>query len=63
MTSVAFSVLPHAIMAGIVCLPATGGKIWAQEKKGLIYVANEGSASISIIDSVAMKQPHGVAAQ
>jgi hypothetical protein len=50
-------------MAGIVCLPATGGKIWAQEKKGLIYVANEGSASISIIDSVAMKQPHGVAAQ
>ena len=68
--SVAFDKLLHTIAVVMVCLVATGERIWAQGKTGVVYVANEGSASVSVLNGLDTKaeitlmvspQPHNLA--
>ena len=53
MSSLAFKHLPLAILLMNASLLVGGQKIWAEEKTNLVFVANEDSASISVIDGAA----------
>ena len=54
MNSFSWKKLLVVILVLAIYCSSDARKIGAQEKKGFVFVANEGSASISVIDSVAM---------